>query len=146
MQSMNDVQPADRINYTLYQSIIRPITSFLKKEEVDFRFQVKVTDLVTYPNGDPTGVSKIKILDHRGVETLLTVDPMDIVILTLGSTMSGFSQGLNSEPPASISVLPEDWQIGDWRLWFQLASRSSKFGAPSNFCPRTAESSLKPLL
>lgn len=143
MQSMNDVQPADRINYTLYQSVIGPITSFLKKEGVDFRFQVKVTDLVTYPNGDPTGVSKIKILNHQGVEILVTVDPKDIVILTLGSMMSGFSQGLNSEPPASISILPEDWQIGDWSLWFQLASRSSKFGAPSNFCPRTAESSLE---
>lgn len=143
MQSMNDVTPADRINYTLYQSVIEPITSFLKTEGVDFRSQVKVIDLITYPNGDPTGVSKIKLLDHQGVEILVTLDPTDIVILTLGSMMAGFSQGSNSEPPGSISVLPEDWQIGDWSLWFQLASRSSKFGAPSNFCPRTAESSLE---
>ena len=61
----------------------------------------------------------------------------DIVILTLGSMMSGVSEGSNTEPPPSISVLPEDWQSGDWSPWFKLASRSSKFGAPSNFCPRT---------
>jgi oleate hydratase len=67
---MNDVQPADRVNYTIYQSVIQPITGFLKTEGVDFRSQVEVTDLVTYPNGDPTGVSKIKLLDCQGVEIL----------------------------------------------------------------------------
>jgi oleate hydratase len=110
---------------------------------VDFRSQVKVTDLATYPNSDATGVSKINLLDHQGVEISVTVDKTDIVILTLGSMMTGFSQGSNSEPPASISVLPEDWKIGDWSVWSQLASRSSKFGTPSNFCPHTAESSLE---
>jgi oleate hydratase len=140
MKDMNDVQPTDRVSFTIYKSVIEPIMSFLRKEGVDFRTQVKVTDLETDRNGD---VSKIKLLDHQGVEMLETVDKMDIVIVTLGSMITGVSEGSNSKPPASISAFPEDWQSGIWSLWFQLASKNSRYGAPSNFCPRIAESSLE---
>lgn len=124
--SMNDVQPADWINYTLYEFIIRPITSFLRREGVEFHFETMVTDLIMYPAGNPTTVSGIKMLGRRGVETLVTVNPKDIVILTLGSMTFGFSRGSNSEPPATISALPEDWKIGPWSLWFQLAKKKKR--------------------
>lgn len=48
---------ADRVNYTIYQSVIQPITGFLKTEGLDFRSQVGVTDLVGYPNSDPNSIS-----------------------------------------------------------------------------------------
>ncbi|KAJ5240707.1 uncharacterized protein N7469_002298 [Penicillium citrinum] len=140
MHTHNDVRELDRTQFSLYESLIIPITSYLKEKGVDFRFHAMVTNLELYPASDPTTVSEI-IMEENGKEVLVTVDPIDIVIVTLGSMASGMQTGSNSEPPASLS--PDIMKCGEWLLWEKLGQQSLKFGNPPNFSSRPDESKIE---
>jgi oleate hydratase len=133
----------DRTRYSQYESIILPVISFLKREGVDFRFNDKVVDIMTYPDSDPTTVSEIKMMsgDDGQEEFLVTVDPVDLVIVTLGSVSSGSVLGSNTRAPEM--VLPLQEEDSDWSLWQKLADKSTKFGNPSNFSTRGSASTLE---
>ncbi|KFZ23202.1 hypothetical protein V502_02317 [Pseudogymnoascus sp. VKM F-4520 (FW-2644)] len=79
IQHLNNVKTIDRTQYTVYESIVLPITTFLKREGVDFRFHTKVTDLRMNADGDPTTVSEIVLQDNEEVQ-LIKVNEADIVI------------------------------------------------------------------
>lgn len=140
MHSHNDVRELERTQFSLYESLIIPITSYLEEKGVDFRFDAMVTNLQLYPAGDPTTVSEI-IMEESGKEMLITLDPIDIVIVTLGSMTSGMQTGSNSEPPASLSR--DKLKCGEWLLWEKLKQQSPKFGNPSNFSSRSGESKVE---
>lgn len=140
MHTHNDVRELDRTQFSLYESLIIPITSYLKEKGVDFRFHAMVTNLELYPASDPTTVSEI-IMEENGKEVLVTVDPIDVVIVTLGSMASGMQTGSNSEPPASLS--PDKMKCGEWLLWEKLGQQSLKFGNPPNFSSRSDESKIE---
>lgn len=112
----------------------------LKQQGVDFRFRQQVTDLKAYPEGGPTTISQIETLTEAGTEELITLDPQDILIVTLGSTSSGAAMGSDSAPPDRLTSNWEEVLDGDWKLWEKLAQKSSKFGNPMNFLPRIQES------
>ncbi|RJE19583.1 myosin-cross-reactive antigen family protein [Aspergillus sclerotialis] len=132
----------ERTRFSLYESLIVPITKYLKDQGVDFRFHAMVTDLRSYPDSDPTTISEIVTLDN-GKEELITVDPVDIVIVTLGSMSTGMQVGSNQQPPSQSSPPVEESQRGPGALWEKLARQSSKFGNPSNFFTRTDESKIE---
>ncbi|OXV05816.1 hypothetical protein Egran_06416 [Elaphomyces granulatus] len=138
--SLNNLGTAERTRYTQNEFIITPITNFLKEQGVDFRFDTKVTDILTYPEGDPTTVSEIK-MTQRGTEKIVTVDANDIVIITLGSINSGSQQGTNNKPPPTLADT-ENLLNDQWRLWSKLSKKSMKFGNPENFYSRVPESRL----
>jgi oleate hydratase len=98
-----------------------------------------VTDLKSYPSSDPTTISEI-VLQENGHELLITVDPIDIVIVTLGSVASGMQTGSNLESPPPPSLSPDSLEHGEWSLWQKLEKQSPKFGNPSNFSSRLSES------
>jgi oleate hydratase len=112
---------------------------YLEEQGVDFRFNVMVTDLKLYPASDPTTVSEI-VLQQNGHEKLITVDPMDIVIATLGSMTAGMQTGSNWKSP-QLPSLPLN--SGEWSLWQNLEQQSSKFGDPSKFFTRLSESQIE---
>jgi len=99
-----------------------------------------VTDLRSYPASDPTTISEIVMLED-GKERLITVDPSDIVIVTLGSLTTGMEIGSNQKAPEAVSakVLTD----GEWALWKQLAEKSLKFGDPFNFYTRVDETKVE---
>lgn len=132
----------ERTTFSLYESLIVPITKYLKDQGVDFRFHATVTDLRSYPDSDPTTISEIVTLDN-GKEELITVDPVDIVIVTLGSMSTGMQVGSNEQPPSQSSPSAEESKKGPGALWEKLARQSSKFGNPSNFFTRTDESKIE---
>lgn len=141
----NDVRDLERTQFSLYESLVIPITTYLKEQGVDFRFHALVTDLKLYPAGDPTTVSGIVMLEDEK-EMLIAVDPIDIVIVTLGSMSMGIQTGSNLEQPAPFSPplsLPEGIENRDWSLWQKLGQQSPKFGNPSNFCTRPGESKIE---
>ena len=137
---LNDLGTAERTRYTQNELIITPITKFLEEQEVDFRFNTRVTDILTYPEGDPTTVSEIK-MTQGGTEKIVTVDANDIVIITLGSINSGSQLGTNNESPPSLADT-ENLLNDQWRLWSKLSNKSLKFGNPENFYSRVPESRL----
>ncbi|CEO60957.1 hypothetical protein PMG11_05395 [Penicillium brasilianum] len=139
MHTHNDVRELERTPFNFYESLITPITTYLREQGVDFRFNVMVTDLKSYPSSDPTTISEI-VLQENGHELLITVDPIDIVIVTLGSVASGIQTGSNLESPPPTSLSPDSLEHGEWSLWQKLEKQSPKFGNPSNFSSRLSES------
>ncbi|KAL2869592.1 oleate hydratase, partial [Aspergillus lucknowensis] len=130
--SINSVKTVHRTEYNFFESAIGPLTAYLKDQGVDFRFNTRVTDLQCYPDGDPTTISEIQLLNVKQ-EELITVDPTDIVIMGLGSVNAGVVFGTNKSPPPA---LPSNWQDlmkGDWKLWETLSKKSLKFGNPTTF-------------
>ena len=139
LHTQKDVHQLERPAVTLYESLIVPMTTFLEDEGVDFRFDTLVTDLKMYPASDPTTVSEL-VLVEGGSEKLITLDPVDIVIVTLGSLSTGMKTGTNHEPPSISTPLP---LTGEWSLWQKLARSSSKFGNPDAFSTRVDESKVE---
>lgn len=142
LHTHNDVRELERTPFNLFESLIIPITKDLKKQGVDFRFNVIVTDLKLYPSSDPTTVSEI-VLQENGHELLITVDPIDIVIVTLGSMSSGMQTGSNWGSPPPLSLSPDSLKTAEWSLWQKLGQQSPKFGNPSNFFLRSSESQIE---
>ncbi|KAJ6103907.1 hypothetical protein N7486_004129 [Penicillium sp. IBT 16267x] len=142
MNTHNDVRDLDQTPFSLYESLIIPITTYLKEQGVDFRFHAMVTDLKSYPSSDPTTISEIVMLDS-GKEMLITVDPIDIVIVTLGSLSTGIQTGSNTNAPPPYAEGLDILNHGEWALWQRLAQQSSKFGNPSNFTTRSDESRIE---
>jgi oleate hydratase len=88
----------DRTQFTVYESIIQPITAWLKNSGVQFHFNAKVKDLEmdldNDMSGDPTTVSEIIIRENESEHTV-KLNPSDITIVTIGSTNSGLQLGTN---------------------------------------------------
>ncbi|KAJ5401718.1 uncharacterized protein N7487_007614 [Penicillium crustosum] len=142
MNVHNDVRELDKTPFSLYESLIMPVTTYLKNQGVDFRFHAMVTDLKLYPTSDPTTISEIVVLENEK-EMLITVDPVDIVIVTLGSLSTGKQTGSNAEPPQPYSLSSDTLKHGEWGLWQKLSNESSKFGNPLNFLSRLDESKIE---
>ncbi|KAJ5480473.1 hypothetical protein N7530_005982 [Penicillium desertorum] len=124
LQTHGEVPELERTRFSLYETLIIPITKYLK-------------DLGA---GDPTTISEIIMLED-GKERLITVDPSDIVIVTLGSISTGMQTGSNQKRPEAVSA--EALTSGEWSLWKQLADKSLKFGNPSNFSTRVDETKIE---
>lgn len=92
------------------------------------------------PHHDPKTVSEL-VLREFDEDQRVKLDPCDLTIVTLGSPNSGARVGTNFEPPPRVSD-PDDITYGDWSLWFHLANRSHKFGAPLNFNSNSPQSTL----
>ncbi|KAL4863598.1 hypothetical protein BDV12DRAFT_177290, partial [Aspergillus spectabilis] len=140
--SLNSVKTTHRTEYNFFESAVNPLTTYLKDQGVDFRFNIRVTDLQCYPNGDPTTISAIELLKDNK-EELITVDPTDLVIMGLGSVNAGVVFGTNTAPPPP---LPSNWEelfTNDWKLWTKLSKKSLKFGSPTNFLSRIQESTME---
>lgn len=142
MNTHNDVRKLERTPFSLYESLIIPITTYLEKQGVDFRFHTMVTDLKLYPASDLTTVSEIVMLEH-GKEKLITLDPIDIVVVTLGLMSTGMQTGSNEEPPPLSSLSQDSLTGGEWVLWHKLNQQSLKFGNPSKFSTRLDESKVE---
>ncbi|KAL4914747.1 oleate hydratase [Aspergillus aurantiobrunneus] len=140
--SLNSVKNTHRTEYNFFESAVGPLTDYLKQEGVDFRFNIRVTDLQCYPDGDPTTISAIELL-KGDQEELITVDPTDIVIMGLGSVNAGAVRGTNKSPPPSLSSNWQDLMTDDWKLWEKLSKKSIKFGEPANFLSRIQESTVE---
>jgi myosin-crossreactive antigen len=76
-------------------------------------------------------------MEEIGKETLITVGPIDILIVTLGSMPPGIQIGSNREPAATLS--PDELKHGEWCLKEKLEQQSPKIKIPSNFSSRVGE-------
>lgn len=100
---------------------------------MDFHFDTKVRGIVTTPDSDHHTISRLDLIQN-GFEISQDIGPHDIVIATLGSTVSGCVTGTHEHPPVLQSIKPAEQLDENWSLWLELSSRHSKFGNPYNFC------------
>lgn len=132
----------DITGYYQNEYVFRPIYLYLHNLGVEFLFDTKVTDIiVTAVQDGRQKVSKLNLL-ASGFQITKDIDTQDIVIIMLGSTVSGSSIGTNSHHPVSKRIEPTDELDENWALWLELETNQLTFGNPYNFCTRQNESTL----
>ncbi|KAF7712111.1 Myosin-cross-reactive antigen family protein [Penicillium ucsense] len=135
---LHTLSPIDCTPYELFNNIIVPITSYLQTQGVEFKHNVKVLDVVMDSECDPTLASGLKV-QLSGAETVITIRPKDILVVTLGSIFAGSTLGTNRSPPSPAPEVGRLTLDDSWDLWFKLSRKYPKFGDPSTFCTRIAE-------
>ncbi|UDD63783.1 hypothetical protein AFCA_011042 [Aspergillus flavus] len=130
----------DRCRYNPQEDIILPITHFLQEKRVDLQFNTTVTDITVDLQRGHRSISAFKTAQN-GLQNTVTVSPPDVVIASLGSSISGSTKGTNTRPPSLEILKAEDKLDENWSLWLAFgASLGSSLGDPYNFCTRVGES------
>jgi oleate hydratase len=117
-----------RTPYNQYDSLVRPVTKWLKDHGVSFVMQTQVTDLDFIHTPEGRIVKRIHyIRDDRQGE--ISVNPQDFVFVTIGSMVAGSSIGSMTTPP-----VPRSKKLnGSWALWETIVKKHSDLGRPSAF-------------
>ncbi|KAL2864145.1 oleate hydratase [Aspergillus lucknowensis] len=127
-----------------FEATFLPIYHFLRSLDVDFRFDAKVKDVVTdFLDAGERVVKRIDLV-QSGFEVSQPVGKDDVVIATLGSTVSGSTTGTNEQAPFRTSMHADEALDENWSLWLELgAKHDGCFGDPYNFCTYMCESMLE---
>ncbi|KAI9374317.1 oleate hydratase [Aspergillus egyptiacus] len=125
-----------------FEATFLPIFHFLRSLDVDFRFDARVKEILTAHRGGKEVISSINLV-QSGFEMCQLVAPDDLVIITLGSTVSGSTTGTNDHPPPQTSMSASEALDENWSLWLELCTKSPCFGDPYNFCTQRCESMLE---
>ncbi len=121
--------------YHNYDSMILPITKWLREHGVTFEMGCKVTDLDFTPSHDELTVERIHYI-HKGKEKELVVNTGDYVFVTNGSMTADSRRGSMTEP-APLETQKLD---GSWTLWENIAKKRPGLGNPSVFNSHIDES------
>lgn len=126
-----------RTPYNQYDSIVLPVTTWLKAQGVRFQTGTAVTDIdfVYGPRGK--GVERLHCL-RDGKPELIAVGPDDLVFVTNGSMTTASSLGSMTRPAALHAK--DGKSDGSWALWEKLAAKDAAFGRPSAFNGKVDES------
>jgi oleate hydratase len=135
---LEHIRPLDNGHYNRHEAIITPIAQFLQSSGVDFRFRTTVTDIIL--DSAHQHVTSITAVKPNEPEISISVKPDDIVIVSVGSVMSGATRGTNSVPPSLEMMEIEKDLDENWLLWLELSTKDQKFGNAYNFCTRMNES------
>lgn len=125
-----------------YEAIYLPIYFFLQILGVDFQFGIKIRNIKTTVDQNRHKISRLAVSQH-GLESKKFLGYSDIVIATLGSTVSGSAIRTNDLPPAWLSVEARDHLDANWGLWLQAGNKYPDHGNPYTFCTRKSESILE---
>ena len=116
-----------RTKYNQYDSIVRPLQTWLIAKAVDVRFATRVTD-VDFSDGDARRVSGLHVRTPAGA-SVIALGEHDAAFLTLGSITADAAYGGNDAAPELI----RDRRDGGWSLWDRIAGKAPDFGRPSTF-------------
>lgn len=132
----------DITGYYQHESVYLPIYLYLRNLGVDFHFDTHVKGIVTTNMRDGRRkISRLNLLQN-GNHIAMDMGPHDIVILMLGSTVSGSSTGTCDYPPPTRSIEPDDEYDENWTIWLELGTCDQTFGNPYNFCTRVDDTTL----
>lgn len=131
----------DITGYYQHESIYLPIYLYLRNLGVDFHFDTKVTDIATTVQDGRQKISRLNLLEN-GFHIAKDIGAHDIVILMLGSTVSGSSTGTSDYPPPPRPIEPNEEYDENWTIWLELGTHDHTFGNPYNFCTRVNDSTI----
>ncbi|MDO9324904.1 MAG: oleate hydratase [Methanoregula sp.] len=117
-----------RTPYNQYDSMVLPLTRWLKEQGVIFEHNVRVTDLDFIHTAAGKTVETIHLL-REGKPQAIPVGNNDLVFVTNGSMTAGSSLG--SMDSAPVPGTKKDG--GSWMLWETIARHNPEFGRPSVF-------------
>ena len=119
--------------YNQYESLIRPLVSYLEGHGVTFQYNTQVDDiLVTDAAGEK--VATTINLTVSGQARQIDVAPKDLVFVTNGSITESSTYGDNETPAPIVTD-----RGGAWSLWKNMAARDRSFGRPEKFCENIPE-------
>jgi oleate hydratase len=124
-----------RTIYNQYDSLVRPLQSWLTTQNVNFLLDSKVTDLDRTIEAGKLVVTGIHY-QQKGTEKIIPVKDGDLVFLQNGSMTDASSLG-------SMTTVPQKRTKQDcnsWSLWERLAKENPDFGNPSAFNSSISES------
>jgi oleate hydratase len=132
----------DITGYYQYEFLHRPIYSFLKSCGVDFQFRTEVKNIELAQNTNQRTITGLYLIQDQ-LELHISLGKNDIVLVNLGSTISGSTIGTNDIPPTWNSITADDMLDQNWSAWLDLGNKNRVFGNPYNFCTRQSESKLE---
>jgi oleate hydratase len=129
-----------RTIYNQYDSIVRPLASWLETQGVRFIKSTRVTDMEFAENGGKLAVKRL-VLDRsaNGINensTSVSLDDGDLVFFQNGSMTDASSLGSMTSPPARLTKADSQ----GWALWEKIASGRPEFGNPAAFNSSIPES------
>ncbi|KAL2823720.1 oleate hydratase [Aspergillus cavernicola] len=139
---LNILSCLDITGHYQFEATFLPMYHFLRSRGVDFLFDVRVRDIVTEVSQGKQVVTRIDLVEN-GYEVCRPIGKDDIVIVTLGSTVSGSTTGTNEDPPSQASMQASEALDENWSLWLELGGKYDCFGDPYNFCTNKSESMLE---
>jgi oleate hydratase len=124
-----------RTIYNQYDSLVRPLQSWLAAQDVHFLIGCKVTDL---ERNTETGKLVITGIHYQqdGESKTIAVKDKDLVFLQNGSMTDASSLGSMTSAPKKLTKQ----DCNSWSLWEKLAAENPDFGNPSAFNSSIAES------
>jgi oleate hydratase len=124
-----------RTVYNQYDSLVRPLQSWLEAQGVRLIADCKVIDLDHKTEGGMFVVTGIHCLQH-GKSELIDVNDGGFVFLQNGSMTDASSLGSMTRVPGKLTKIDS----GGWTLWEKLAEGRSDFGNPAAFNGSIAQS------
>jgi oleate hydratase len=117
-----------RTYYNQYDSVVRPLETWLREQGVRFLMEALVTD-VDFDLGDDRKTAIAIRYQVRGEPREIPLAAGDCLFVTLGSMVEGSTTGRMDRP----APVPEA-AAGVWHLWGTLAAKDPAFGRPHVFC------------
>jgi oleate hydratase len=129
ISGMNKLKGILHTEYNQYDSLILPLTTWLKENGVQFDFGCTVTDIdFDFASGKKTA-KRVHYL-KGGKQGSIEVAADDIVLFTNGSMTQNTERGdLNTPAPLNRSK-----DKGCFSVWEKIAKKSPDFGHPEAFC------------
>ncbi|MEG3864736.1 MULTISPECIES: oleate hydratase [unclassified Microcoleus] len=124
-----------RTIYNQYDSLVRPLQSWLADQGVNFIVDCKVTDLDRNTEEGKFVVTGIHY-QQKGESKAIALKDGDLVFLQNGSMTDASSLGSMTSAPKKLTKQDSD----SWNLWEKLAAERPDFGNPSAFNNSIAES------
>lgn len=113
--------------YNQYESLVLPLTKWLKDQGVQFRFGIEVTDVDFAIAQGRKQATRIDWLD-RGQPGGVDLGANDLVFITIGSLTENSNDG-DHHTPALLDTGPAP----AWGLWRRIAAKDPAFGRPDVF-------------
>lgn len=116
--------------YNQYESMILPMTEYLKSFDVQFHYGVKVVNVAFDISGGKKAAKRIDVI-RDGKEEAIDLTENDLLFITNGGCVENSSIGGQNKPA------PYNWEIregGGWDMWRKIAAQDPSFGHPDKFC------------
>ncbi|MGP5429142.1 oleate hydratase [Enterococcus malodoratus] len=121
--------------YNQYESLVKPLLSFLNDHGVDFQYETKINNIQVEATSDKKVAQKI-LLTRAGKAEEIALTEKDLVFVTNGSITESSTEGDHHTPAPITHELG-----GSWNLWKNLAKQSAEFGHPEVFCDNLPDES-----
>jgi oleate hydratase len=124
-----------RTAYNQYDSLVRPLQSWLEAQGVNFVMDCKVTDIDHTDKDDEFVVTGLQCR-RNGKTEAFSLNEGDLLFLQNGSMTDASSLGSMTTAPKKLTKKDSD----SWCLWEKLSSGHPEFGNPAAFNGSIAQS------